>query len=182
MGGPITVTHQDITRYFMTIPEASQLVIQAGAMAKGGDVFVLDMGEPVKIMDVAVEMIKLHGLVPSLDVQADQPSQQDGVIRICVTGLRKGEKLYEELLIGNNPSPTIHPRIMTASERFLALQDLRDVLARLGQACEEYDLVSIRGILSELPLDYAPADDADPTDLCWDREGDVQETVFKQAS
>ena len=179
MGGPITVTHQDITRYFMTIPEASQLVIQAGAMAKGGDVFVLDMGEPVKIMDVAIEMIKLHGLVPSFDGQADQPSQQDGVIPICVTGLRKGEKLYEELLIGNNPSPTIHPRIMTASERFLPLQDLRDVLARLKQACEEYDLISMKGILSELPLDYAPAVDVDPTDLCWDREGDVQETVFK---
>lgn len=182
MGGPITVTHQDITRYFMTIPEASQLVIQAGAMAKGGDVFVLDMGEPVKIMDVAIEMIKLHGLIPSFDGQADQPSQQDGVIPICVTGLRKGEKLYEELLIGNNPSPTIHPRIMTASERSLPLQDLRDVLARLGQACEEYDLVSIKRILTELPLDYAPAVDADPTDLCWDRKRDVQETVFKQAS
>lgn len=181
-GGPITVTHQDITRYFMTIPEASQLVIQAGAMAKGGDVFVLDMGEPVKIMDVAVEMIKLHGLVPLFDGQAGQSSQHDGVIQICVTGLRKGEKLYEELLIGNNPSPTMHPRIMTASERSLPLQDLCDVLARLGEACEEYDLVSIRGILSELPLDYAPAVDADPTDLWWDREGDVHETVFKQAS
>lgn len=182
MGGPLTVTHQDITRYFMTIPEASQLVIQAGAMAKGGDVFVLDMGEPIKIMDIAVEMIKLHGLVPSFDGQAGQPSPQDGVIPICITGLRKGEKLYEELLIGNNPSPTIHPRIMTASERSIPLHDLHDVLARLGQACEEYDLVSIKGILTQLPLDYAPAADADPTDLRWDRERDLQETVFKEAS
>ncbi len=182
MGGPITVTHQDITRYFMTIPEASQLVIQAGAMANGGDVFVLDMGEPVKIMDVAVEMIKLHGLVPSFDEQPDQPLQQDGVIPICVTGLRKGEKLYEELLIGNNPSPTIHPRIMTASECCLPLQDLRDALARLGQACEEYDLLSIREILKQLPLEYAPAADTEPTDLSWDREGDVRAAPLKQAS
>lgn len=182
MGGPITLTHQDITRYFMTIPEASQLVIQAGAMASGGDVFVLDMGEPVKIMDVAIEMIKLHGLVPSFDGQPGQPSHQEGVIPICVTGLRKGEKLYEELLIGNNPSPTAHPRIMTALERSLPLKNLREALDRLGRACEEYDLVSIRGILTELPLDYAPAADATPTDLCCSNERDVQEVILKQAS
>lgn len=182
MGGPITVTHQDITRYFMTIPEASQLVIQAGAMAKGGDVFVLDMGEPIKIMDVAIEMIKLHGLIPSFEGQPDQPSQQDGVIPICVTGLRKGEKLYEELLIGNNPLPTIHPRIMTASERSLPVQDLRDVLARLEQACNEYDLGSIIGILAELPLDYAPAADADPTDLCHHIERNTQGVMLKKVS
>lgn len=179
MGGPVTVTHQEITRYFMTIPEAAQLVIQAGAMSKGGDVFVLDMGEPIKIIDLAIEMIKLHGLVPSFDGQLDQPSQQDGVIPICVTGLRKGEKLYEELLIGNNPSPTIHPRIMTASERSLPLRDLHDVLVRLRQACEEYDLASIIRILVQLPLDYAPAVDTDPSDLCWYRQCDVQEASIR---
>ncbi|MEQ5789335.1 polysaccharide biosynthesis protein [Erythrobacter sp. NFXS35] len=182
MGGPITVTHVDITRYFMTIPEASQLVIQAGAMARGGDVFILDMGDPVKIMDLAIEMIKLHGLVPSLSEQSHQPLQQEGVIPICVTGLRKGEKLFEELLIGNNPSPTIHPRIMSASERSLPIADLVDTLKRLGQACEEYDVAKIRSILKELPIDYMPAADADPTDLDWGRDEIGQHAVLKQAS
>lgn len=182
MGGPITLTHKDITRYFMTIPEASQLVIQAGAMANGGDVFVLDMGKPVKIIDVAIEMIKLHGLAPSFDEHSGKPLQQDGVIPIWITGLRKGEKLFEELLIGNNPSPTIHPRIMTASERYVSLRDLRGILDRLGQACEQYDLRSIREILKELPLEYTPTGDAEPTDLYWDREGDLRVAPLKQAS
>ena len=112
-GGPITLTHPDITRYFMTIPEASQLVIQAGAMAKGGDVFVLDMGQSVKIMDLARRMIELSGL----KVKDEQNS--DGDIAIEITGLRPGEKLYEELLIGDNPSPTSHPQIMKAQEEFI---------------------------------------------------------------
>ena len=103
-GGPITLTHADITRYFMTIPEASQLVIQAGAMAKGGDVFVLDMGQSVKIMDLARRMIELSGLT----VKDEQ--NPDGDIEIEITGLRPGEKLYEELLIGDNPKPTSHLR------------------------------------------------------------------------
>lgn len=157
-GGPVTVTHKDITRYFMTIPEASQLVIQAGAMGKGGDVFVLDMGDPVKIMDVAIEMVKLHGLVPYVVDHPDQILPEKGDIPICVTGLRKGEKLYEELLIGNNPSSTLHPRIMTASEVSLPMASLMAVLERLRQACEDVDLQTIIGILQELPLDYAPID------------------------
>lgn len=155
-GGPVTVTHKDITRYFMTIPEASQLVIQAGAMGVGGDVFVLDMGEPVKIMDVAMGMIKLHGLIPYLVDHPDQVLPDRGDIPVCVTGLRKGEKLYEELLIGNNPAPTQHPRIMTASEVSLPLTVLMPVLDRLYAACESVDLAQILGILQELPLDYQP--------------------------
>lgn len=157
-GGPVTVTHKDITRYFMTIPEASQLVIQAGAMGKGGDVFVLDMGDPVKIMDVAMRMVKLHGLVPYIVDQPDQILPEKGDIPICVTGLRKGEKLYEELLIGNNALPTLHPRIMTASEVSLPMASLMAVLDRLWKACESVDLPTVLAILQELPLEYMPTD------------------------
>lgn len=155
-GGPVTVTHKDINRYFMTIPEAAQLVIQAGALAQGGDVFVLDMGEPVKILDLAFTMVKLHGLTPYLVEHSDQVFPDQGDIPICVTGLRKGEKLYEELLIGNNPTPTKHPRIMTASEVSLPRPALMAVLDRLLEACETFDLLSIIAILHELPLDYSP--------------------------
>lgn len=165
-GGPVTVTHKDITRYFMTIPEASQLVIQAGAMAKGGDVFVLDMGEPIRILDVATSMIKLHGLRPYLVDHPDQASEKEGDIPICITELRKGEKLYEELLIGNNPSPTAHPRIMAASEVSLAMDELQEVLDRLFQACVDFDLPTIIAILHELPLEYTPQSDA-IADLIW---------------
>lgn len=165
-GGPVTVTHKDITRFFMTIPEASQLVIQAGAMAKGGDVFVLDMGEPIRILDVATSMIKLHGLKPYLADHPDQASAKDGDIAICITGLRKGEKLYEELLIGNNPSPTAHPRIMTASEVSLGMDELQEVLDRLFQACVDFDLPTIIAILHELPLEYTPQSDG-IADLIW---------------
>ncbi len=156
-GGPITVTHKDITRYFMTIPEAAQLVIQAGAMGVGGDVFVLDMGAPIKIMDVAIGMVKLHGLVPYLVGHPDQILPEKGDIAIWVTGLRKGEKLYEELLIGNNPLQTMHPRIMTASEDSLPMDELMTVLDRLRQACDNVDLPAVIEILRELPLNYAPA-------------------------
>jgi FlaA1/EpsC-like NDP-sugar epimerase len=155
-GGPVTVTHEDITRYFMTIPEASQLVIQAGAMGKGGDVFLLDMGEPVRIMDLAMDMVRLHGLTPRLVDDPDVITTDEGAIPICVTGLRKGEKLYEELLIGNNPAPTEHPRIMTACETSLPLRELLPVLDRLKQACEDVDLPAIIEILHELPLEYEP--------------------------
>ena len=168
-GGPITVTHKDISRYFMTIPEASQLVIQAGAMGKGGDVFVLDMGVPVKILELATEMVKLHGLTPYLVDHPDQFIPEKGDIPICITGLRKGEKLYEELLIGNNPTPTQHPRIMTASEVCLPMDALSAMLERLLRACEEFDLPSIVGILYELPLDYTPLTN-DISDLLWDAE------------
>lgn len=172
-GGPVTVTHQDINRYFMTIPEAAQLVIQAGALGQGGDVFVLDMGEPIKIMDLAFSMVKLNGLAPYM---VDYPSQilpDKGDIPVCITGLRKGEKLYEELLIGNNPEPTKHPRIMTASEVSLPHDLLMELLDRLLQACETFDLPMIVSILHEFPLEYTPVS-ADISDLIWGADQDTE--------
>ena len=140
-GGPLTVTHPDVTRYFMTIPEAAQLVLHAGAMAAGGEVFVLDMGEPVKIMQLALRMIELSGL----SVRDD--ATPDGDIEIAITGLRPGEKLYEELLIGNNPSPTNHPRVMMAHEEFLAWTALSAQLDLLRVAAEDGDIHAIKSVL-----------------------------------
>ncbi len=144
-GGPVTITHPDITRYFMTIPEAAQLVIQAGAMAAGGDVFVLDMGEPVRIVDLARTMIELSGLRVSED--GDEAGGGLGDIAITTIGLRPGEKLYEELLIGNDPSPSAHPRILRAHEPLIpwptlavALDRLRAMIAR-GDANGAYELL-----------------------------------------
>jgi len=150
-GGPITLTHADVTRYFMTIPEASQLVIQAGAMAKGGDVFVLDMGEPVKIMDLARRIIELSGLTVRDD---DNP---DGDIEIEVTGLRPGEKLYEELLIGDNPQPTSHPRIMKAREDCLPWSELEQKLQALQMALDVNDVGVVRAMLQQLVSGYLPS-------------------------
>jgi FlaA1/EpsC-like NDP-sugar epimerase len=143
-GGPITLTHADITRYFMTIPEAAQLVIQAGAMAGGGDVFVLDMGEPVRIIDLARRMVELSGL----RVKDDQCP--DGDIELQVTGLRPGEKLYEELLIGDNPEPTQHARIMKAHEGFLPWEPMQHWLATLSAALTANDVAALRIRLSEM--------------------------------
>ncbi|HYG33022.1 MAG TPA: polysaccharide biosynthesis protein, partial [Methylophilaceae bacterium] len=149
-GGPITLTHPDITRYFMTIPEAAQLVIQAGAMAKGGDVFVLDMGEPVRIIDLARRMIELSGLTVRTE---DNP---DGDIEIGITGLRPGEKLYEELLIGENPQPTSHPRIMKAHEDFLPWPALQEKLQALELALNINDVSIMRRMLEEIVPGYTP--------------------------
>ena len=149
-GGPITLTHADITRYFMTIPEAAQLVIQAGAMGQGGDVFVLDMGEPVKIIDLARRMVELSGL--TVRDEAD-PS---GDIELAVTGLRPGEKLYEELLIGDNPQATQHPRIMKAHEQFLNWPELQVRLKALSLAVSANDVPAIRGLLQQLVSGYQP--------------------------
>lgn len=165
-GGPLTVTHRDINRYFMTIPEAAQLVIQAGALGQGGDVFVLDMGEPVKILDLAMTMVRLHGLTPYLIDHPEQTRSGEGDIPICVTGLRKGEKLYEELLIGNNPSPTQHPRIMTASEISLSLGKLMTLLDRLQIACDTFDVPAIIAIIHQMPVSYAPSS-TEIFDLQW---------------
>jgi len=140
-GGPLTVTHADVTRYFMTIPEAAQLVLQAGAMAGGGDVFVLDMGEPVRILDLARRMVELSGLT------VRDPGQPQGDIEIAITGLRPGEKLYEELLIGDNPTPTGHPRIMKAQEEGLSWPELQLQLERLQRAAETGDEAGIRSVL-----------------------------------
>jgi FlaA1/EpsC-like NDP-sugar epimerase len=147
-GGPITLTHPEITRYFMTIPEAAQLVIQAGAMAKGGDVFVLDMGQSVKIMDLATRMIELSGLTVKDD------ANPEGDIEIETTGLRPGEKLYEELLIGENPEPTSHPRIMKAREEFLPQAILDEKLAALQVALDANNVPAIRQMLEDLVSGY----------------------------
>mgnify|MGYP002713170730 CR=1 FL=1 len=149
-GGPITLTHPHITRYFMTIPEAAQLVIQAGAMAKGGDVFVLDMGQPVKIMDLARRMVELSGLT----VQDEQ--NPEGEIEIRITGLRPGEKLYEELLIGHNPDTTSHARIMKAHDDFLPWNLLEGRLDALVVALDENDVDVIKGMLQQMVSGYQP--------------------------
>lgn len=149
-GGPITLTHIDITRYFMTIPEAAQLVIQAGAMSRGGDVFILDMGQPVKIIDLARRMIELSGLV------VRDEFHPDGDIELAVTGLRPGEKLYEELLIGDNPKPTDHPRIMKAEEQFLTWPELEQKLNALSIAMSVNDVSVIRLLLQDLVSGYQP--------------------------
>ena len=150
-GGPITLTHADITRYFMTIPEAAQLVIQAGAMGQGGDVFVLDMGQPVKIIDLARRMVELSGMTVRDELHPD------GDIELTVTGLRPGEKLYEELLIGDNPKPTQHPRIMKAHEQFLSWTDLEQKLNALSIAMCVNDVPVIRSMLQELVSGYQPS-------------------------
>jgi FlaA1/EpsC-like NDP-sugar epimerase len=151
-GGPITLTHPDITRFFMTIPEASQLVIQAGAMGRGGDVFVLDMGEPIRIADLARRMIELSGLT------VKDEGNPDGDIEIEITGLRPGEKLFEELLIGDNPEGTSHPRILRAREDFLPWQELEPKLKALELALSVNDVRLILAQLRELVAGYAPSE------------------------
>lgn len=152
-GGPVTVTHPEITRYFMTIPEAAALVIQAGAMARGGDVFVLDMGQPVRIIDLARRMIELSGLRV---LDEDDP---EGDIEIAVTGLRPGEKLFEELLIGDNPEPTSHPRIMKAHEDFIVWDVLNEHLKHLGTSLAKNDVAAMRQQLETLVSGYRPSAD-----------------------
>lgn len=148
VGGPITLTHPEVTRYFMTIPEAAQLVIQAGAMAKGGEVFVLDMGEPVKIYDLARRMIQLSGL------SIRDKQNPHGDIEIVITGLRPGEKLYEELLIGNNPIPTKHPRILMAKEDYLNINDLLDEIMNLKTAINKLETEKIITQLEKIVYGY----------------------------
>ena len=152
-GGPITLTHTDITRYFMTIPEAAQLVIQAGAMGSGGDVFVLDMGQSVRIFDLAKRMVELSGLVLKDELHPD------GDIEITITGLRPGEKLFEELLIGDNPQPSQHPRIMKANEDFMPWHKLQLQLDEINMAVQTNDVPKIRGFLQSLVPGYQPSDE-----------------------
>jgi FlaA1/EpsC-like NDP-sugar epimerase len=158
-GGPITLTDERITRYFMTIPEAAQLVIQAGAMASGGDVFVLDMGDPVRIADLARRMVELSGLV------LKDEASPNGDIEITVTGLRPGEKLYEELLIGDNALPTSHPRIMKAHEDYLPWDVLQAKLSELGLALDANNVPLIRNLLKDLVPGYQP--DGGVVDWVW---------------
>ncbi|WP_241967957.1 polysaccharide biosynthesis protein [Pseudidiomarina marina] len=152
-GGPVTVTHPDITRYFMTIPEAAQLVIQAGTMGSTGAVFVLDMGEPVRIVDMAKKMINLSGL------ELRSRDNPDGDIEISFTGLRPGEKLFEELLIGDNVVPCAHPRIMQAQEDYMSWTAMHDLLQLLENACEHALYDTIRTLLLQAPCGYMPTED-----------------------
>ena len=150
-GGPLTLTHPDITRYFMTIPEAAQLVIQAGAMGKGGDVFVLDMGKPVRIADLAERMVHLSGQV------VRTPATPDGTIEINYVGLRPGEKLYEELLIGTNVTRTEHPLIQRAKEAEFEWAVLSQMLQQLDAACAAFDHNAVRLHLQKIVREYAPS-------------------------
>ena len=141
-GGPVTVTHPEVTRFFMSIPEAVQLVIQAGALAKGGDIFLLDMGEPVKILDLARQMISLSGLEPSLN-------SEDGDIEIKITGLRSGEKLYEELLIEGNPEQTEHGQILKTFENGIELEPLLDIIENIEDLCQKQNSEKLVELLKE---------------------------------
>ncbi|QIH11955.1 MULTISPECIES: nucleoside-diphosphate sugar epimerase/dehydratase [unclassified Pseudomonas] len=160
-GGPLTVTHPKITRYFMTIPEAAQLVIQAGSMGQGGDVFVLDMGEPVKIVELAEKMIHLSGL----SVRSEKNPHGD--IAIEFTGLRPGEKLYEELLIGDNVVATQHPMIMSANEDYLSWDTLKAKLDELLAALDCHDYSRVRQLLRETVSGYTP-------------DGEIVDWVYQQ--
>ena len=173
-GGPITLTHPDITRYFMTIPEAAQLVIQAGAMGKGGDVFVLDMGDSVKIKDLATKMVRLSGL----EIKTEHNPHGD--IEIKCTGLRPGEKLYEELLIGDNVEQTPHERIMTANEVMLPLNELNVFIDALDTACHNFEHEKIRQLLLDAPTGFNPTDGI--CDLVWNAKKGASVETKPQAN
>ncbi len=158
-GGPVTVTDPRIIRYFMTIPEAAQLVIQAGAMGQGGDVFVLDMGEPIRIVDLAKRMIHLSGL------EIKDESHPDGDVEISYTGLRPGEKLYEELLIGESVSKTDHARIMRAQEHIISWAELEPMLVTLEQATQDDDFERVRKVLADAVTGFVPQCDIE--DMLW---------------
>ena len=171
-GGPITVTHPEIIRYFMTISEAAQLVIQAGSMGKGGDVFVLDMGEPVKIADLARRMVRLMGM------EVKDANGENGDIEISFTGLRPGEKLYEELLIEENAAGTEHPRIMVADEFHTSWAELKLMIKSIGTACDTMDCASIHQILKGAHIGYDPKDGVN--DYVWCK-GKANSTVLSAA-
>jgi len=149
-GGPVTVTHSEVVRYFMSISEAAELVIQAGAMGKGGDVFVLDMGEPIKIYDLAKKLISLSGM------ELKDKDNPEGDIEIIFTGLRSGEKLYEELLIGDNVSTTEHKRILRAEEDFLTAEEIEQYIDLLKEAEKKGDVVALKEILGDVVSGFTP--------------------------
>jgi FlaA1/EpsC-like NDP-sugar epimerase len=161
-GGPVTVTHPEVIRYFMTIPEAAQLVIQAGSMAEGGDVFVLDMGKPVRIGDLARRMIHLAGLT------VRDEKNPEGDIEISYTGLRPAEKLYEELLIGNNVTGTEHPMILRAIEHSLPWERVQELLNEILAAMSRFDCPRTLQLLNDVVAEYTPA--PQPHDLVWARQ------------
>lgn len=166
-GGPVTVTHPEVTRYFMTVQEAAQLVIQAGSMASGGDVFVLDMHDPIKIVDLARKMIHLMGY----DVKDENSYRGD--IAIEYTGLRPGEKLFEELLIGESVTGTEHPKIMRAEEDFLPWSVLESMLKDMQAGCDRLDLDAIRQILITAVVGFEPEQLSD--DIMWVKTTDAQD-------
>ena len=160
-GGPVTVTHPEITRFFMTIPEAALLVLQAGSMGEGGEVFLLDMGDSVKIFDLAEKLIRLMGL----EVKSDE--NPEGDVEIRYTGLRPGEKLYEELLVGNDPKATAHSRIMKGREISLVWDEVAAFLDDMNKHCSGFDCKALREVLLRAPLGYAPMNELD--DLVWSK-------------
>ena len=161
-GGPLTVTHPEVIRYFMTIPEAAQLVIQAGSMADGGEVFVLDMGKPIRICDLAKRMVHLMGMT------VRDEEHPDGDIEIAYTGLRPAEKLYEELLIGNNVTGTLHPMILRAIEHWLPWERVQGMLDEILAAMSRFDCPRALQLLSEAVVEYKPA--PEPHDLVCARQ------------
>jgi len=165
----VTVTHPDVIRYFMTIPEAAQLVLQAGSMAQGGDVFVLDMGKPVRIADLARRMIQLSGF----SIRDEQ--NPNGDIEICYTGLRPAEKLFEELLIGNNVAGTRHKMIMRAFEHALPWSDVQELLDELGVAMRRFDCAAARDVLARAVREYHPQEGIQ--DLVWTAGGKTPQIV-----
>jgi len=168
-GGPVTVTHPDVIRYFMTIPEAAQLVIQAGSMAVGGDVFVLDMGRPVRIDDLARRMVNLMGL------SVRDANNAEGDIEIVYTGLRSAEKLFEELLIGGNVTKTDHPMIMRAIEHSLPWSRMAEILDDLRMAAAQSDCREVLNLLREAVAEYRPAESI--SDYLWTRSAVVPAAI-----
>ena len=164
-GGPVTVTHPEVSRYFMSIAEAAQLVLQAGAMGTGGDVFVLDMGEPVQVVDLAQRMIRLSGY----DMSHDSVSGEH--IDIEFIGLRPGEKLHEELMLGNNVTGTGHPMIMRAEEECLPYAQVQRLLSDLTRHCDALDCVSISAVLSSAVSGFD--DHQVRYDYLWKKQGNV---------
>ena len=150
-GGPITVTDKRVTRYFMTTNEAAELVIQAASLSQGGDIFLLDMGKPIKIFDLAHRMISLQGLSVS-----EQTEGEDNKIKIVFTGLRPGEKMFEELFIDDDVKPTKHPRIMMSNETTLPFQEVESILKKLKIACENNEHEKVLNILINMPIGYSP--------------------------
>jgi FlaA1/EpsC-like NDP-sugar epimerase len=152
-GGPVTVTHPDVTRYFMTLKEAAQLVLQAGGMGRGGDIFVLNMGAPVKIIDIAHRMIRMLGY------EVRDTAHPEGDIEVKITGMRPGEKMHEELLLGENITGTSHPMILRAEEAGAEFVNLQAYVSRLVKSCEAGDCVAIRNLLKEFVPEYKPIDE-----------------------
>jgi FlaA1/EpsC-like NDP-sugar epimerase len=173
-GGPVTVTHPDVIRFFMTFPEASQLVLQAAAMAQGGDVFVLDMGQPIRIADLAKRMVKLSGLT----VRDEQ--NPEGDIEIRFTGLRPAEKLFEELLIGNNVTGTEHPMIMRAMEHSLPWEEMQELLHGLIVTMNQFDVRAARELLMRGVREYRPSGEL--VDSVWCRRESERRAQTKVTS